>query len=369
MQKDLPIYADVRTDAAGRQLNEDAVYQCTAVPIEKRTARGHLYIVADGTGGQEGGQTASAMATTIIAERFYDDTNPDIGESLVQAIRTAHEALYELAQRVPSWAEMSTTVVAAVIHQGQLYVAHVGDSRAYLIRNGQARLLTRDHVWLQDDENYGSLTRWLGGGRSRYIEVDLLTEPLQENDVVVLCSDGLTDVVGREDIQALASRGSPQATARQLVELANRRGTGDNVSVAVIQYGGKKAAMPAWTRWAMVGVGGLALLGLILLLLLPPRTGGGAGGEATPTRPSRIESIGVLVTPEPTVAAIVPPAGSTPTREPTSTPRPPTETPSPWPTRITLSPSLVTPQTVEPTPATPPEGDHQQPTAPPTKEE
>ncbi len=351
MPKGIPIFADARTDPAGRQLNEDAIYQCTSVPAEKRMARGHLYIVADGTGGQEGGQTASAMATTIIAERFYDDQNPAIGESLRQAILTAHEALYELAQRIPSWAEMSTTVVAAVVHQGQLYVAHVGDSRAYLVRNGRARLLTRDHVWLQDDENYGSLTRWLGGGRSRQVEVDLITESLQENDTVVLCSDGLTDVAGGEDIQALAPKGSPQTAARQLVELANRRGTGDNVSVAVIRYGGKGAATPAWTRWAAAGAGGLALLGLLMALVIPRGSGGGGGGsEATPTRPSHIEGIGAPVTLSPTPVAV--PRSPEVTRLPTSTPRPPTPTFTPPPVRPTPIKPTATP-TTNPVPTAP----------------
>lgn len=364
MPKEIPIYADVRTDAAGRQLNEDAVYSCAAVPAEKRAARGHLYIVADGTGGQEGGQTASAMATTIIAERFYDDTNPDIGESLRQAVQTAHEALYELAQRVPSWAEMSTTVVAAVLHEGRLYVAHVGDSRAYLVRNGQARLLTRDHVWLQDDENYGSLTRWLGGSRSRSVEVDLVTEALQENDTVVLCSDGLTDVVGREDIQALAPKGTPQAAARQLIELANRRGTGDNVSVAVVRYGGKGAAAPAWARWAAVGAGGLVLLGVVLALalLLPRGSGGERSGAPTPTRPSRIEGIFAPATPTPTVSALSRPGEAT--RPPTSTPLPPTPTFTPRPT-IRAAATPTAPAAAPTSPPPPPPGGEPPPPPPP----
>lgn len=349
MPREIPIYADVRTDPAGRQLNEDAVYQCSAVPAEKRMARGYLYIVADGTGGQEGGQTASAMATTIIAERFYDDTNPDTGESLRQAIQTAHEALHELAQRVTSWAEMSTTVVAAAIKDGHLYVAHVGDSRAYLIRDGQARLLTRDHVWLQDDENYGSLTRWLGGGGIRHVEVDLVTEPLRENDIIVLCTDGLTDVVGREDIQALVPKVPPQIATRQLVELANRRGTGDNVSVAVIQYGGKRAAAPVWTRWAAIGAGSLVLLGVVLALIFPRGPGGGGGEGITPTRPLRIEGIGVTPVSTPTVVVGVRPTEIT--REPTSTPRPVTPTSIP-----TTRPATRPPKTQEPTlsPTTPP---------------
>ncbi|HIP97143.1 MAG TPA: serine/threonine-protein phosphatase, partial [Anaerolineae bacterium] len=278
-KKKIPVYAAALTDPGGRRINEDAVYTCQMVEADKIAARGHLYIVADGTGAQEGGQTASSMATAIIGEHFYDATSPDIGESLRTAITTAHTALYELAQKVTAWAEMSTTIVAAALHEGKLYVAHVGDSRVYLIRGGQARLLTRDHVWLQDDENYGALTRWLGGGRRPSVEVDLITEPLQENDVVVLCSDGLTDVVDGMDIGALVNKSSPQSAVRQLVELANRRGTGDNVSVAVIRYGGKAPVSP-WRRRTWIGGGVAALLALAFVLILTgrPKDEGGSGG-------------------------------------------------------------------------------------------
>ncbi len=254
----MPVYASVLTDAAGRRINEDAVYSCASAETSKIASRGYLYVVADGTGAQEGGQTASSMATAILAEHFYDDDSPDIGESLCRAIKTAHEALYELAQKVTAWAEMSTTIVAAVVHEGQLHIAHVGDSRAYLVRKGEARLLTRDHVWLKDDDNYGALMRWLGGGQRSSVEVDVVAEPLQENDVVVLCSDGLTDVVDREDIQSLVSKSPPQIAAKHLLDLAIHRRTGDNVSVAVIQYGGK-APTAAWKRWAWIGGGAAAL--------------------------------------------------------------------------------------------------------------
>jgi len=356
--KPVPIYSALLTDPAGRQLNEDAVYTCDRVPPEKRAERGHLYIVADGTGGQEGGQTASAMAATIVAERFYDDTSPDIGESLKNAIQTAHEALSTLAQRVSVWAEMSTTIVAAVLHQGTLYVAHVGDSRAYLVRNGEARLLTRDHVWLRDDENYGSLTRWLGGGR-RSVEVDLLSELLQENDIVVLCSDGLTDVVDREDIGAIVTRAAPKVAAQQLVSLANHRGTGDNVSVGVIRYGGKAPTAVKWP-WVAGAVGGLAVLGVLIALVFSRPGGTGGGGEPTATLPGRLQGIPVGRHTPTATAALLP---TQVTRLPTSTPRPPTPTPTPAPTRI-MRPTVPA---VSPTPAPPPGGE--QPPSPPGGEQ
>ncbi len=347
--KKIPIYAAALTDPGGRRINEDAVYTCQAVEADKIAARGHLYIVADGTGAQEGGQTASSMAVAIIGEHFYDDTSPDIGESLRTAIATAHTALYELAKTVSGWAEMSTTVVAAVVHEGQLYLAHIGDSRAYLVRDGQARLLTRDHVWLKDDENYGALTRWLGGGRRPSVEVDLTAETLQENDVIVLCSDGLTDVVDGTDIGSLVGKFSPQSAARQLIELANRRGTGDNVSAAVIQYGGKPPATP-WRRWAWIGGGVAVLLAIVLALILTrwPNGGNGNGGGTInqPTATPLPIRITVEETALPTPTEVVPTVEGT--RRPTSTPVPATDTPTPRPTPV-IVPTATTVPTPVPT--------------------
>jgi serine/threonine protein phosphatase PrpC len=355
--KPVPIYSAALTDPAGRPLNEDAVYACDRVPWEKRAERGHLDIVADGTGGQAGGQTASAMAATIVAERFYDETTPDIGESLKNAILTAHEALCALAERVNAWKEMSTTIVAAVLHESTLYVAHVGDSRAYLLRKGEARLLTRDHVWLRDDENYGSLTRWLGGGR-RSVEVDLLSESLQENDIVVLCSDGLTDVVDREDIGAITTKMTPKRSAQQLIALANHRGTGDNVSVVVIRYGGKAPVVVKWP-WVAGIAGGVISLGLLAALLLSRPGGAGGTGTPTPTLPGRLQGV-PLGQPTPTATVALVPTQVT--RLPTSTPRPPTPTFTPAPTQLRpTQPPVV----ASPTPPPPPAGGEQPPPPPP----
>jgi len=352
-EKSLSVYAATLTDAGGRRINEDAVYACQSVEIGRIATHGHLYIVADGTGAQEGGQTASSVATMVVSEHFYDDISPDIGESLRAAAVTAHEALYELAQKVAAWAEMSTTIVAAVLYKGKLYVAHVGDSRAYLIRGGQARLMTRDHVWLQDDENYGALTRWLGGGRHSSVQVDLVTETLEKNDVIILCSDGLTDVVDRTDIGALTGKSAPQSTARQLIELAKRRGTGDNVSVAVIHYGGK-APVPPLRRWAWAGAAAALLLAIVLVLVLtggPRHDGGSEGVVGQPTTtllPEHIEVDGVATAiPSETVPSVEQ------IRQPTSTPVPATDTPTPRPTRRvvipTTGPTSVPTETVVPT--------------------
>ncbi len=324
-----PIEAAVLSDPGGRRRNEDTAYNCEEmVEAEQLASRGRLYIVADGTGGQAGGQTASRRAVDVVEEYYYD-ADGDPGEDLKAAVEEAHQELYARAQRRPAWARMSTTFVGAVLYQGTLYVAHVGDSRAYLIRDGQARLLTRDHVWLEDDENYGALTRWLGGEGKPEVEVDLTTESLQEGDVIVLCSDGLTDVVDGEDIQQIVTRYPASKAAHRLVALAKQRGTADNVSVAVIRYGGKPTAPAGRALWAWAGLAFLALTAVVLavVLLRPGKEVGGNGGPvrgddqtrgtvpaATPVPPTPTLSSVIKVEKTPTLAgASAPTATASPT--------------------------------------------------------
>jgi PPM family protein phosphatase len=369
-QVKVPVYAAALTDVGGRRTNEDAVYTCAAVEPETIAQRGYLYVVADGTGGQEGGQTASAMAASIIGERYYDEGIERPGAALKAAVETAHAALHELAQHVTTWANMSTTLVAAVIHEDTLYVAHVGDSRAYLVRNGAAQLLTRDHVWLEDDENYGSLVRWLGGARAR-VEVDLTTLILQDSDKVLLCSDGVTNVVDSQDIQTYVSTHSPSAAAQSLIDLANRRGTSDNVSAAVIQYGGATPKAEGGNRSKAVwyAAGGLIVVIIAALLIfsgtlgrqddersspivVPDTTVSADSGVAAATATPAVERFEVAQTNEPIVAAT---ATGTPVAEPvtdeqrraTSTPIPATPTPTPRPT---LPPPTATSTSPPPTP-------------------
>lgn len=356
----VPVYTAAVTHVGGRKTNEDAIYTSKGIETPQLASRGHLCIVADGTGGQEGGQTASAMAAAIVGERYYDDSTADLEQSMRTAVQTAHEALYELAGKVSTWAKMSTTIVAAVAKDDQLYIAHVGDSRAYLIREGTARLLTRDHVWLEDDENYGSLMRWLGGGRAT-VEVDTTKIVLKEGDKVLLCSDGLTNVADREDLQGVVAKLSPQAATEQLIELANRRGTSDNVSAAVIQYGGQapKAKRPAWVLpTVIISVLVFVALGVwAALFLRDPVDAVDAGtvdGTATPTLASQIE--GVTVATSTATPMLVATADLDSDKAPTSTPRPETPTPTPRPTLVRQQPTEVTLPTQPPAtePTTPP---------------
>ena len=377
------------SDRGGRPTNEDAVYACTHVEEEKRIAKGLLYAVADGTGGHEGGQTASKLALEVIGEHYYDNPSTDIVQSLREAVQAAQRTLQGLAQNVRSWQQMSTTFVGVVIHQDKLYFANLGDSRAYLVRDDVIRQMSVDHIWREEDENYGTLTRWLGGGHADTdkIEVEFALETCQEDDIIVLCSDGLTDVVHPEEIKTLVTRSAPEQAARRLVEQANRRRSPDNVTATVIRCGA--AARRGLGGW--LAVGGAVALALILLLGALLVFGGGKGtmtptptlqSPATPTAvptdtpipptatrtPIRAIEINQTPTATPTEAAKAtdtPSAGPTSTRRPTDTPTftpRPTRTPTHTPTS-TSTPTFTAAPTSQPT--APPQRTREKPTRQP----
>jgi protein phosphatase len=337
---DISVSSAVLTDPAGRRENEDAVYSCEHIEPGRLSRRGKLYIVADGTGGQAGGGTASAHAIKVVSDTFYEGTNGtgDVGEDLRAAIQAGHRSLYRLAQDAPSWKDMSTTIVATVVQDDQLYVAHVGDSRAYLVRDKKVRQITRDHVWEEDDEQFGSLTRWLGGAEHPTVEVDLSKQTLQEGDVVILATDGLTGHVDEDEMLPVVSTHAVREAAKLMIELAKHHGTKDNVSVAVVRYGGAKiegAAARQKLIWVGVGIA-VTLVLAALGILLARGDGGGESKPAVATPHSGDVLIGITVSPEQiaTQTAVAPgvatktsaPVGPTATRlQATNTPTlPPT---------------------------------------------
>jgi len=226
-------------------------------------------IVADGIGGNVAGETASRAAVDTIKDFFRSREYMAVPERLVEAITTANRQIYERALAEPALLGMGTTIVAAAIAENRLYVAHAGDSRAYLLRNGQLHRLTLDHTWAQEAIEAGRLTpaqakehpnrhvikRFLGISETVAVDSTMIdinqhafeaeqfhhwakTEAilLQPGDSVLLCSDGLTDVVDDEQMAATLSRYEPQESAQRLVDQANRAGGPDNITVVVMQW-------------------------------------------------------------------------------------------------------------------------------------
>ena len=228
-----------------RTANEDSLAVPEGIDPRLLEKKGMLYILADGMGGHKAGETASQMTTRTVMQEYYSDPSPDVAQSLQRAIQVANAEIYSRAQS-PEYEGMGTTLVAAVLKGDRLFVANVGDSRAYLIHGQRIKQITRDHSWVVEQVRAGIiteeearshehrhlLTRSLGGKAA--IVVDLFHEKLKPGDAVLLCSDGLTEEVWEEEIGQIVASSRPQEAANQLVDFANQRGGSDNITAIVI---------------------------------------------------------------------------------------------------------------------------------------
>lgn len=234
-----------------RERNEDRF----AIAAHQR-----LYLVADGMGGHRCGATASRLATETIVEFFGRSALPEFAwplrpdprlslleNRLLAAIRAANHAVYERGVQSRDCRGLGSTVVTAVFDPArqQMLVGHVGDSRAYRVRAGEMSRLTRDHSvigemlpadgspWFEQFTS-NALTRALGLEANTV--VDLRREPVNEGDVFVLCSDGLTSkLADREILEVItAARDLPRA-CEQLIERANQAGGDDNITVVLLR--------------------------------------------------------------------------------------------------------------------------------------
>ena len=210
--------------------------------------RSPLFVVADGMGGANAGEVASRAAVETFAAGLPAGEDP--GPRLAEAVRAANRRINQESEADTSRRGMGTTVTAALIGDSSVTVAHVGDSRAYLIREGEVSQLTRDHTLVDELVRQGSLTeaeaavhpqrsiitRALGPEPS--VEVDVETHSLDAGDVLLLCSDGLTGMVGDADLLAIVERSnSLAAAAKELVDAANAAGGKDNITVLLARVG------------------------------------------------------------------------------------------------------------------------------------
>src|SRR5256885_6001770 len=220
-----------RTDT-GRQrhANEDSYY-----------ARSPIYVVADGMGGAQAGEVASRIAADAFDEDMGDG-NPE--ERLAERAREANRRIFELARSDASRSGMGTTLTGALLSSDEVSIVHVGDSRAYLFRDGELRQLTRDHSLVEELRRRGQLTseeaeehpqrsiitRALGPEAD--VELDVHTHQARSGDVFLLCSDGLTSMVREDRVRELAvGADSLQAMVDALVDEANQAGGRDNITV------------------------------------------------------------------------------------------------------------------------------------------
>lgn len=210
-------------------------------------------VVCDGMGGAAGGNFASSMAVKLISERISSSyrqgmSGISIKNMLTSAILAANISVYEKGQEDAELTGMGTTVVVAIVADESVYVAHVGDSRAYILSDGKLNQLTKDHSFVQemvdsgkltpdeakDDPRKNYITRALGVNSD--VRVDFCQEYLSGDEIIILCTDGLTNYVAAEEIYEITSDGNFFEYAERLVNRANSNGGGDNVTVVTVSY-------------------------------------------------------------------------------------------------------------------------------------
>jgi protein phosphatase len=233
-------------------------------------------------GGHLAGEVASKLAVETIIESFRPNSDP--AEGLRQAFIAANQRVYQEGRGT-----MGTTAVAAFFWHNTLYVANVGDSRAYLVREGQIRQLTNDHSLIGDQVAAGLITAEQARtstirniitraiGHQSHVEVDLFREPLLSGDTIVLSTDGMHGLLTDDEIAAIVSLHPLDVATRRLVDEANSRGGPDNITVVVAQVDssdvasrtGAAASAPTTPPMARplspIGLGGAVLVFVLLI--------------------------------------------------------------------------------------------------------
>lgn len=237
----------MRTDVGRvRSSNEDAVAFVAPAESGPEARLGYFALVADGMGGHAAGEVASALAAEVVRRIFFSLDVPT-PQALKTAFEAANRAIFDQAGRDPECKGMGTTCTAIVIRDNRLWLAHVGDSRAYILRDGRLTQLSDDQTLHAQLVREGVLTpeeaeKSPGGnvilqalGTRREISPTIWAEglPLRIGDAVVLCSDGLSNLVADDDIAEIASGRPPQDACIRLIDAALEAGGSDNISVGV----------------------------------------------------------------------------------------------------------------------------------------
>lgn len=227
------VWATATHQGMVREKNEDAVFPTSS----GESSDGVLVIVADGMGGHVAGEVASRIAINAAA-------SSDLGA--VERVEAGNRAIREEVARDPGLEGMGTTMTLLKVDNDVATIGHIGDSRAYLLRDGEFLRLTEDHTVAAEYVAQGQITpeeaarvpqrhmllRTLG--LTRFVSVDEIEVDLNPGDRILLCSDGLTEMVSDEDVSKTLAEGTPDDVVWELVELANDAGGVDNISVVVV---------------------------------------------------------------------------------------------------------------------------------------
>jgi PPM family protein phosphatase len=257
-----------------RNNNEDSFGYWESEDDKVFLRKGRIAVVADGMGGYEGGQEASRLAVETLLAAYRDFPGDDPQQALIEALQSAHEQIRRYSFAHPELRGMGTTCTAAAIVSGglregaardthgrsngtgnaadsyyELYFVHVGDTRLYLIRDGQITRVTRDHSYVerlveagmispQEAEHHPQrniLTAALGTNPDLVIDSPAQPEPLRPEDVLLICSDGLWGQVRDAELLRAVQNKSAEKAGRELIELARERGGPDNITVEILR--------------------------------------------------------------------------------------------------------------------------------------
>lgn len=226
-----------------RRINQDSLFAC-AEPVGPLS---NLFIVADGMGGHKAGDYASRYLVEHLVAYIKDSESMSPIAALNTAVERVNRELYTIALNHEELAGMGTTLVAATIEDSTLYAANVGDSRLYLIEREGIRQVTRDHSFVEEMVSLGQMNRdsreyqsqkniiTRAVGIEKKVDVDFFEVPVKNGDYILLCSDGLTNMVDNSDIFRLVLLpGELETKARALIELANQNGGKDNIAVVLV---------------------------------------------------------------------------------------------------------------------------------------
>ncbi len=252
-----------------RTNNEDATGAFIPSSRQQGRTHGYLFAVADGVGGMDLGEIASATAISVVTEGFAKAQAGSMLISLLpRLIQNANSAVHDLTLAPEHRGKrMATTLVACALRYDQVIVSHVGDSRCYLVRNGKAKQVTQDHTWVNEQRKLGLIsTGEIPSSESRHVLIrslgpemfvapDTTAVSLQPGDVLVLCTDGLHDEMSDHEIAAIVSqKKTAEELARELVARSVEIDGGDNTTAQVIRvrsveqvgmYRGRPYRLPA----------------------------------------------------------------------------------------------------------------------------
>jgi PPM family protein phosphatase len=227
-----------------REHNEDFHASWSPADAGELAQRGELLVIADGMGGSAAGEIASHTAVDAVIHHYRD---PELSAELAlqRALEAAHRAVYRMGREHPEWSGMGTTCTAIAVRGSEVRYAHVGDSRAYLVRDGWIIQLTTDHSLVQQmvvqqlmtpeqarvDPRRNVLTRSVGVGEAIEVDAGVMAGGLLPGDTLMLCSDGLHGLVSDPELGAIARQPDLERACAELVELARTRGGHDNITV------------------------------------------------------------------------------------------------------------------------------------------